>query len=162
LQTEASEFHVRGGGPEDARRCAAIAEGLPDSFTTSGVAELRRDLEKDVATVAVMSNEVVGFVLTRRKSSSIVEIRWLAVTQEFQQRGIGTALMAHAEEGARKVGARLLEVKTLDASAQSAEYEVTRRFYENRGFELLESIDPFPGWEPGNPCAIYVKVLGLR
>jgi hypothetical protein len=23
----------------------------------------------------------------------------------------------------------------------------------------LEIIDPFPGWDPGNPCAIYVKAL---
>ena len=140
-------------------RCVAIAEGLPGSFTPSGVDELRRDLHRDDVAVAVINNEVVGFVLSRRKSSSIVEIRWLAVAQQFQQRGIGTALMAHADEGARTAGARLLEVKTLDASVPSAEYSVTRQFYEHRGFELLESIDPFPGWEPGNPCAIYVKVL---
>jgi hypothetical protein len=82
--------------------------------------------------------------------------------------GVSATGYRHGSDGTRrgrrqrKEGARLLEVKTLDASAQSAEYEVTRRFYENRGFELLESIDPFPGWEPGNPCAIYVKVLELR
>jgi hypothetical protein len=70
--------------------------------------------------------------------------------------------MEHADESARRAGARLVEVKTLDASVPSADYGVTRKFYEKRGFELLESIDPFPGWEPGNPCAIYVKVLEPR
>ncbi len=23
----------------------------------------------------------------------------------------------------------------------------------------LETVDPYPQWEPGNPCAIYVKAL---
>ncbi len=62
-------------------------------------------------------------------------------------------------ERARTAGVRLLEVKTLDASVPSADYAATRLFYERRGFELLESIDLFPGWEPGNACAIYVKNL---
>ncbi|MGH2528984.1 MAG: GNAT family N-acetyltransferase [Actinomycetota bacterium] len=121
--------------------------------------ELRRDLERDDVAIAVISNQVVGFVVSRRKSPSIVEIRWLAAAQRVQQRGIGTALMAHVHERARTAGARLLEVKTLDTSVPSADYAATRLFYEKRGFELLESIDPFPGWEPGNPCAIYVKIL---
>lgn len=41
----------------------------------------------------------------------------------------------------------------------SPRYARTRKFYEQRGFHLLEEIDPYPGWDPGNPCAIYVKVL---
>jgi ribosomal protein S18 acetylase RimI-like enzyme len=158
LQPDTQEYHVRPATPEDATWCVTIAEGLRDSFTPSGVVELQRDLERDDVAIAE-SNEVVGFVVSRRKSPSIVEIRWLAVAQQIQQQGIGSALMAHATKGARSAGARLLEVKTLDASVPSADYAATRLFYEKRGFELLESIDPFPGWEPGNPCAIYVKVL---
>jgi ribosomal protein S18 acetylase RimI-like enzyme len=153
-------FHVRPAGGDEGPRCVAVAEDLPGSFTPSGVDELRRDLETDDVTVAVAGEQVVGFAVTRHKTPGIVEIRWLAVAGPFQRRGIGTALVTRAGEDSSRIGARLLEVKTLDASVLSAEYAATRRFYEARGFELLETIDPFPGWDPGNPCAIYVKVLG--
>lgn len=54
-------------------------------------------------------------------------------------------------------GIRFLEVKTLASDIDYAPYELTRRFYESRCFVHLETIDPFPEWEPGNPCAIYIK-----
>jgi len=49
--------------------------------------------------------------------------------------------------------------KTLAPDVEYAPYEATRRFYEKKGFIHLETIDPYPGWDPGNPCAIYVRVL---
>lgn len=153
-------WQVRAAEPDEAAPCVAVAEGLPDSFNESGIAQLRRDLGTDPAIVAVLGGEIVGFVVTRRKTPGIAEIAWLAVALRFQRRGIGTALMDAAEGDARGAGVRLTEVKTLDASEPSAEYDAARRFYEGRGYELLETIDPFPDWEPGNPCAIYVKVLG--
>lgn len=55
---------------------------------------------------------------------------------------------------------RLLEVKTLADRAGYGPYIRTRRFYAWAGFVHLDTIDPFPGWDPGNPCAILVKVLG--
>ena len=64
-----------------------------------------------------------------------------------------------AEALVRRDGASVLEVKTLGASSDATNYDGTRRFYERHGFVLLEEIDPFPGWEPGNPCAIYVKAV---
>ncbi|HEX9123518.1 MAG TPA: GNAT family N-acetyltransferase [Actinomycetota bacterium] len=162
IRPETFPHRIRRAEPDDATACVAVAEALPDSFTESGVAELRRDLGEDRVTVAEAGGDVVGFVVTRRKSPSVAEIRWLAVARPFQRSGIGSSLLRRAELDAAAAGARLLEVKTLDASAPSAEYEVARGFYEKRGFELLETIDPFPGWEPGNPCAIYVKVVDPR
>lgn len=53
----------------------------------------------------------------------------------------------------------MLQVKTLAPTVEYAPYEGTRTFYEAMGFRLLEIIDPFPGWEPGNPCAIFAKAL---
>jgi hypothetical protein len=63
------------------------------------------------------------------------------------------------EEHLRANGVMLLEVKTLAPTVVYTPYERTRRFYEHAGFILLEVVDPYPGWEPGNPCAIYVKIL---
>ena len=156
---EAKSVRTRPAGPHDFARCVSIAEGLPNSFTPTGVEALRHDLGTDVVRVAEDAWGVIGFVATRRKTASIVEITWLAVDIGSHARGTGSALVSDTLDAARRDGVRLVEVKTLDASAASEEYAATRQFYEKHGFEQLETIDPYPGWDPGNPCAIYVKVL---
>jgi len=35
----------------------------------------------------------------------------------------------------------------------------TRGFEAHRGFVPVDTIDPLPGWSPGNPAAIYVAAL---
>ena len=56
-------------------------------------------------------------------------------------------------------GVSVVEAKTLDCSADYPPYEATRAFWEHRGFVQVDTIDPLPGWEPGNPAAIYVAAL---
>lgn len=53
----------------------------------------------------------------------------------------------------------VVEVKTLDSSSGYRPYEATRAFWERNGFVQVDTIDPLPGWEPGNPAAIYVAAL---
>ena len=38
-------------------------------------------------------------------------------------------------------------------------YISTRAFWEGRGFVQIDCIDPLPGWDLGNPSAIYVRAL---
>jgi N-acetylglutamate synthase-like GNAT family acetyltransferase len=122
------------------------------------VVELQCDLERDDVAIAEIRNEVVGFVVSKRKSPSIVEIRWLAVAQQIQRQGIGIALMAYAHEGAPGRLVPALGGQDLDASVPSADYAATRLFYEKRGFQLL-GVDRFPAGSRGTPALIYVKVL---
>ena len=56
-------------------------------------------------------------------------------------------------------GVSVVEVKTLDASAGYQPYESTRAFWERQGFVYVDTIDSLPGWDPGNPAAIYVAAL---
>ncbi len=56
-------------------------------------------------------------------------------------------------------GVAVVEVKTLDASVDYAPYEATRGFWEARGFVQVDTIDPPPGWQPGNRAAVYVAAL---
>ena len=59
----------------------------------------------------------------------------------------------------RATGVEVVEVKTLDASAEYEPYVATRAFWEARGFVQVDCIDPLPDWQPGNPAAIYVAAL---
>jgi len=34
-------------------------------------------------------------------------------------------------------------------------------FWERAGFVQMDTIDPLPGWQPGNPAAIYVAALAI-
>lgn len=56
-------------------------------------------------------------------------------------------------------GVSVVEVKALDRSAGYPPCEATRAFWERRGFVQVDTIDPLPGWEEGNPAAIYVAAL---
>jgi GNAT superfamily N-acetyltransferase len=89
----------------------------------------------------------------------VLEILWLAVVTDRQGQGHGTALIEALAVQAMRGSIALLEVKTLAATVESPRYARTRQFYERRGFMLLDVIDPYPGWGPGNPCALYVRIL---
>jgi ribosomal protein S18 acetylase RimI-like enzyme len=136
-----------------------IARALPDSFTETAFPAIARDLDRNLTIVAALDGEVAGFLILGRKSPAVAEILWLAVAPAHQGRGAGSALLALAGDEARADGIELLEVKTLAPDVVSPEYDAARRLYARHGFLLVEVVDPFPGWDPGNPCAIYVKAL---
>jgi GNAT superfamily N-acetyltransferase len=83
----------------------------------------------------------------------------LAVRPDRRNHGVGSELIDNVLSKLWGDGAFLVEVKTLDASANYAPYEATRAFWEARGFIHIDTIDPFPGWDPGNPAAIYAAAL---
>jgi N-acetylglutamate synthase-like GNAT family acetyltransferase len=105
------------------------------------------------------SGNVTGFADVAVNYSRVAEILWLAIKRESQHKGFGTTLVEYIAANLKKSGTRLLEVKTLSSCANYRPYDVTRRFYEKNGFLLIDIIDPYPGWEPGNSCTLYVKIL---
>ena len=46
-----------------------------------------------------------------------------------------------------------------DCSSGYRPYEATWAFWECSGFIQIDTIDPLPGWQPGNPAAIYVAAV---
>ncbi len=148
-----------------AEACLAIARALPEYFTADAVAQLRRDLaEHAVYVVEERSDQaeaVTGFAVVARKNGAVAEVLGLAMHPARQGRGHGSTLLTTVTERLRAHDVALLEVKTLAPDARYAPYDATRRFYERAGFVHLETVDPYPGWEPGNPCAIYVKILKI-
>ena len=144
---------------QDHDACAEIVRQLPDHFTPDVPQKVIRDLAAYSGWVSVDAGEVVGFVVVEQRSERAAEILWIAVRAADRGSGIGTALLERVIAELSADGLALLEVKTLDGSADYEPYEATAAFYERRGFVQIDTIDPFPDWEPGNPAAIYVAAL---
>ena len=147
------------GKDSDIPACLGIAGGLPAYFTQSALGSMGHDLATQELVVARNAGAVVGFACFKMIGAHVSEIFWLAVPDSLLGQGIGTLLLDSVCRDLASKGVRLLTVKTLAPSVDYPPYARTRRFYEKNGFLLIEEIDPYPGWDPGNPCAIYVKPL---
>lgn len=150
---------IRTARTEDVDSCITVLAALPDFFTPSTHDDLRRDLEVGFAWVAEEDGAVVGFVVAPRRFDAAAEITFAAVVPDRRNKGVGTALVKQALAALESDGVVIVEVKTLDASANYEPYVATRAFWERRGFIQIDRIDPLPGWEPGNPSAIYVRAI---
>jgi N-acetylglutamate synthase-like GNAT family acetyltransferase len=152
-------MEIRRARPDDSEPCVAVLAELPEYFTPSTFDDVRRDLATNVAWVAVDDGTVVGFVLATRRFAAAAELTFAAVSPSRHGRHIGTTLVERVFDELAADGVRMVEVKTLDASSGYEPYVATRAFWEARGFVQVDCIDPLPGWEPGNPSAIYVTAL---
>jgi ribosomal protein S18 acetylase RimI-like enzyme len=139
--------------------CLSIAKELTQYFYEKAVSDMNRDFRNHDLYVAIEKEEILGFVTIHRLNENVIEMSWIAVRKDRQGRGIGTDLIKYISDDLKAKGASLLKVKTLSEDVDNKPYELTRKFYEKMGFVHMETIDPYPGWEPGNPCAIYVKIL---
>lgn len=83
----------------------------------------------------------------------------MAIQAPLRRGGVGTLLLDRVMRDLAESGREVVEVKTLDASAGYEPYLATRAFWERHGFVQIDTIDPLPGWQPGNPAAIYVAAL---
>jgi GNAT superfamily N-acetyltransferase len=143
----------------DAPAVTAIIRALPDYFTDDVPAKAVRDAEDHEAWIITDAGTITGFAVAARKSPAGAEILWMAVDASWRGRGHGTALLGHVLDHLASAGISVVEVKTLDRSSGYLPYEATRAFWERNGFVHVDTIDPLPGWQPGNPAAIYVAAL---
>lgn len=134
-----------------------IAKALPEWFDENEITEISIHLANLSSFVAVNSDKVIAFAIMDDTSEDSVEIKHIAVSKDSQNMGYGTKLLEHIED--LYSTKKFIEVKTLDESAEYEPYIRTRAFYENNGFKKVGVIDPYPGWSPGNPCAVYRKQL---
>jgi ribosomal protein S18 acetylase RimI-like enzyme len=143
----------------DGPAVTAIIRGLPDYFTDDVPAKAEHDAASHQAWVITDSGTVAGFTIAARKSPGGAEILWIAVDASRRGRGHGTALLGHVLHHLADSGISDVEAKTLDRSSGYRPYEPTRAFWERNGFIHIDTIDPLPGWPPGNPAAICVAAL---
>ena len=150
---------VRAATSQDAAACAAIVAALDDYFTDDVPDKVRSDLRDHGGWVVDDAGVAVGFVIAERRGVRAAEILWAAVAADRRGAGLGSRLVDHVLDELRADGVQIVEVKTLDASADYAPYEATRAFWLARGFVQFDMIDPLPDWPPGNPAAILAVAL---
>src|SRR5262245_1403731 len=78
---------------------------------------------------------------------------WIAVRKQIQARGIGAALLRHAEDEARAAGGRLLMLET----SSLPHYELTRRFYLKHGYDREAVLRDY--YADGDDMVIFRKRL---
>ncbi len=144
---------------EEKRQIAKkILEALPDWF---GIEESRKEyVEKSAGFpfAAVFRGESpIGFLALRETSRFAAEIYVMGVLPDEHRRGAGKALTDWAKAFCREKGYAFLQVKTLDASAESEAYARTRAFYRAAGFQELECFPTL--WDEQNPCLVMVQAL---
>jgi GNAT superfamily N-acetyltransferase len=143
----------------DVPAVTAIVQGLPEYFTSEVAGQVQRDAGAHDAWVLTGAGEIAGFAVAARRSPGAAEILWIAVDSARRGRGLGTRLLDSMLDDLASTGVSVVVAKTLDRSAGYRPYEATRAFWERRGFVYADTIDPLPGWQPGNPAAIYVAAL---
>jgi len=98
--------------------------------------------------VATLGGEIVGCLqLLDPDTEGEIELAILAVTEEHQGRGIGTALVERAIADARRQGLQTMWVGTSSADIGNL------RFYQRRGFRMLkierDAFTPADGYPEG-------------
>lgn len=148
---------IRKAQKEDFEACIAIAKNLPEWFDEKEVLEISEHLLNLPTFLMIENKEIKAFAILENKSAEAIEIKHFAVSRDCHRSGLGTQLLKYIEQ--KYQDKTYIEVKTLDASADYEPYVGTRSFYEKNGFVKVDVIDPYPGWSPGNPCAVYRKTL---
>ncbi|MCX5999255.1 MAG: GNAT family N-acetyltransferase [Chloroflexi bacterium] len=112
-----------------------IAQELIDCYLEQG------DASGYHVRVSEADGAVVGYVCYgwTPLTQGTWDIYWIAVAPSEKGRGIGKALMAHAEAEIGKARGRLILVET----SSKPSYERTRNFYNSQGYQLITSIPDF-------------------
>jgi len=141
--------------------CDIVLRALPDWF---GIDESIVDYVSDVRNmpfaVAIVDDNVVGFVALMEHNSSTAEIHIMGILPEYHRHGIGRQLVGWCEQFVVATEREFLTVKTLDKSRPNESYAKTRLFYTAMGFKPLEVFPLL--WDPSNPCLFMAKYISDR
>ena len=143
-------------------KALAIAKQSLDYFTEKGLISLSNDLKTQKVYGAYSGDELLAFIIFREADTSALEITWLAVSPESRGLGIGTLLVKDSLSLLSDKKYKICYVKTLAEIVKDKGYEKTRNFYQKLGFNSLEIINPYPGWDKDNPCQILAVSLPLQ
>jgi len=127
----------------------AVAEEVIDSYLKDSFSSGYHIL------VAEVDSIVTGYICygPTPMTEGTWDIYWMAVAQEKQNQGIGSALMKYAEKAILRAKGRLAIIETSSTPA----YEKTRHFHLRHGYEIVARIPDF--YAPGDDKLILQKRL---
>jgi GNAT superfamily N-acetyltransferase len=142
--------------PDEVER---LLDGLPAWFGRPESNAEYVDASRTLPTWAAVADDgpLVGVCVVRHHTPVSSEIELLAVDSHLHRQGVGRLLVESVERDLASLGVKVLQVKTFGPSGESAEYELTRRFYEAIGFLPMEENHQI--WGDDTPCLILVKFV---
>jgi GNAT superfamily N-acetyltransferase len=144
-------------GGEKRNICSGIVDNLPEWFDAEGRKDYPEGVKETLFFACFDGEKSVGFISIKENNKFTSEIYVIGVLKEQQGKKVGQALLDEACARLVGQGKKLLAVKTLDASAGYAPYDLTRKFYLANGFI---PVDCYPKiWNEENPCLIMGKIL---
>ena len=121
---------------DDIPAIVSLAQGLEGWFDEHArTIAIPIDIRHQTTFVATEESELTGFV-SLYVAEGRLNIGWIGVREDRHRCGIGTALLARAEQLARELGLDTLAVLTLGDSVDYEPYERTRNFYFKNGFRV--------------------------
>jgi len=131
---------IRDMTDQDHSMVLAIAARLPEWFDERAVGiAIPADLRHHRGFVAESRGQVVGFI-TLYVADGRLNIGWLGVDKPHQRQGIGSRLIARAEQAAAEMGLAELATWTVGDSVDYPPYQGTRAFYRKQGFEVYQTL----------------------
>lgn len=101
---------------------------LRESVTALKDMLLTHDSKRELFLLAESEQTPVGVMFLKRKSARVSFLRWLTVTREVRNRGLGKALLECAVEFSRDAGYDSMQLVTVDSLKHAQE------FYRRQGF----------------------------
>jgi len=153
-----TDFNIREIQQGRGRVCDEILHSLPLWFgIESAIRQYVTDVETMPTFVANSGDRSIGFASLNLHNEWTAEVHVMAIHPEFHRHGIGRKPITVSENYLRERGYKFLSVKTISASSQSKEYEITRGFYFAMGFRPVEEFRTL--WGEANPCLLMIKAL---
>jgi ribosomal protein S18 acetylase RimI-like enzyme len=105
-----------------------------------------------------LGGELLGYVCYGPTPCTIGtwDLYWIAVSPASQGTGVGTRLLQEVERRLALKDARLVIIET----SSLPHYAATRRFYEQRGYEVVARVPEF--YAPGDDRLIFAKRIHSR
>ena len=131
---------------ERSAHCAEITRKLPRWFgRPEANANYVRGMANRIVYASFIDEKVAGLIGLEFHFTTTCNVWWLGVDPAFHRRGIGRALLDRSIVEARTRGCLQMAVETMSPRANSPEYNLTRRFYQELAFVPFVEFEPSPG-----------------
>jgi N-acetylglutamate synthase-like GNAT family acetyltransferase len=115
-----------------------IKELHPKWFDKKALRNIPIDVQLQKCFVVEEKDKVIGFVTMYSKDGE-AELGWIGVSPKWRNKGVGKNLVGKVEKEARRLGIKVLRVKTVgETKPKYKPYVQTVAFYKSSGFGVEE------------------------